>query len=135
MKKMLFYIVAVAGLVGCSPFTVKNNSSGDVMVGGVTLKAGECMELTDGIFGLFFGDFPVTITKDDETLGDDEYEAGHLVINADSSVKQADEPEDSCESTDSDDEDEDTEDDTDSDDETNDETEDTDSADDTGDES
>ena len=101
MKTILFFI-SVIGLVGCGAYTVKNDMEESIKAGDETIKAGDCKEYSDSFFGLF-GDYPISITKDDDSaLSEDaekEYEAAHYVVQTDGSVVSVEE---ACEEEDTD---------------------------------
>lgn len=93
MRKFLFFVSFMA-FAGCSSYTVKNELEVKIKVGDREVQAGECAEFSDSFFGLF-GDFPVAITKEDETdlseeaPADQEWDANNYVVGADGSVTEA----------------------------------------------
>lgn len=94
MKNLLLFIGFVS-LTGCNAYTVKNNSQVDVEAGDTIVKPGYCEGFSDSFFGLF-GNYPITIgvKKDcppssdncDELYKEQDYPAGHYVVNPDGSV-------------------------------------------------
>ena len=71
MKKLLF-LLSTASIVGCSGYTITNQSGEDIKVGEQTIEAGKCEWF--GTY-LFFGDFPLKLTDSNgdslDALGDD----------------------------------------------------------------
>ena len=68
MKKLLF-LLSTASIVGCSGYTITNQSGEDIKAGEKTIEAGKCEWF--GTY-LFFGDFPLKLTDSNgDALGDD----------------------------------------------------------------
>ena len=98
MKTILFFI-SVIGLFGCNAYTVKNDTEESIKAGEKTIKVGGCEEYSDSFFGLF-GDYPISITKEDGSdlfeNAEEEYEAAHYIVTEDA----IDSTEEACEDED-----------------------------------
>ena len=93
MKQKLLLVVSILSFIGCGDiYTIKNEMVELIRAGSQKVQPNECLELSeDSSFGLF-GDFPLTITKEDGSALSDNvdknkpYEAGHYVVTVEGEV-------------------------------------------------
>jgi len=93
MKNLLLLITGLFAVVACDVYTVKNNWISPVKAGDVNVNPGECIELSDHLFGLL-GDFPIRFTKLDDTELEGsavykKYEANNWEIKSPGTVVEA----------------------------------------------